>query len=124
MRKITKRKLEETSWLAQILADKMEVELSENGESAKWRAFKFFKFVVNCADTGEWGMRYENIEKYGAGLVRQIVIPTIPYGMQPEFLGMQAKYDRGDVISVLVTHDLNSAIIKDISRFMEAIREA
>ena len=122
MRKTPARKLEETSWLAQTLSDKIEIEFSENGESAKWRAFKFFKFVVNCADTGEWGMRYENIEKYNTGLVRQIVIPTIPYGMQPEFLGMQARYDRDDIISVLVTHDLNSAIIKDISRFMDAIR--
>jgi hypothetical protein len=121
MKKTTMRKLEETSWLAQVIADKMDVEFSKNGESGKWLALKTFKFVVNCADTGEWGMRYENIEKYNAGLVRQIIIPTIPYGMQPEFLGMQARYDRDDIISVLVTHDLNSAVIKDTSRLMDAI---
>ncbi|HNT26434.1 MAG TPA: hypothetical protein PKM21_18855 [Anaerolineales bacterium] len=118
--KIATRKLKETSWLAQTLVDKMEIEFSENGESAKWRAFKFLKYIVSCADTGEWEMRYENIEKYNAGLIRQIIIPTIPYGMQSEFLGMQARYE--DVISVLVTHDLNSATIKDISRLMDAMR--
>jgi hypothetical protein len=116
MKKTTTRKLEETSWLAQSITDMMTVEFEKNGQSSKWLVLRTFKFIVRCADTGEWGMFYDNDHRTNNRLV---VVPSIPYGMQPDFLGLQARYQ--DAVNVLTTHDLNSAII-NISRLMDFIR--
>ena len=115
------RKLEATSWLAQTIADRVEIELEQNGESTKWVVLNTFKFIVNCADTGEWGMVYDNDAGTHNRLIR---VPNIPYGMQPEFLGLaeRCKDDEGNSTAmVLITHGLNSAVI-NVSRLMEAIR--
>lgn len=113
------RRCDETSWLAQTIADRMETE-GANGESGMWRALKTFKYIINCADTHEWGMFYDNDE---ATHNRLIVVPNIPYGMQPDFLGLaeRCKDDDGNyTVRVLVTH-LNSAVI-NVSRLMDVIR--
>ena len=99
------RKLKETSWLSQILADKMEVEFSKNGESSKWSILNTFKFFVIGADTSKWGMFYDNEQGTNN---RLIVVPSIPYGMQPQLLGMAERCtdDEGNyTVSVKVTHD-------------------
>jgi hypothetical protein len=116
MKKITTRKLQETSWMAQSIADMMDEEFEKNGQSSKWIVLRTFKFIVRCADTGEWGMFYDNDQRTNN---RMVVVPSIPYGMQPDFLGLEARYQ--NTASVLTTHDLNSAII-NVSRLMEAIR--
>ena len=121
VKKTTTRRLDETSWLAQAVADRMEVEYSKNGKSAKWSALKTFKFIVNCADTNEWSMAYDNDDRTHN---RLIVVPNIPYGMQPDFLGLAERYKDEDgnyTVRVLVTHDLNSAVI-NVSRLMDVIR--
>ena len=115
------RSLDETSWLAQTIADRMETEFGANGESGMWRALSTFKYSVNCADTGEWGMVYDNDEETHN---RLIVVPNIPYGMQPDFLGLaeRCKDDDGNyTVRALVTHGLNSAVI-NVSRLMDVIR--
>lgn len=114
------RKLADTSWLAQTIADKMETEFSQRGESSKWSALNTFKFIVNCADTGEWGMAYDNDERTHN---RLIIVPNIPYGMQSDFLGLaeRCQDEDGYTVRVLVTHGLNAAVI-NVSRLMEAIR--
>ena len=109
------RKLEETSWLAQSITDMMTVEFEQNGQSSKWLVLRTFKLIVRCADTGE-GMYYDNDRRTNNRLV---VVPSIPCGMQPDFLGLAAKYQ--DAANVLVTHDLNSAVV-NVSRLMDAIR--
>ncbi len=120
-KKITTRKLEETSWLAQGLADRMDIEVKENGESGEWNALRTFKFAVNCADTCEWGMYYDNDTRTNN---RLIIVPNIPYGMQSNFLGLAERCKDAEghyTVHVLVTHDLNSAVI-NVSRLMDAIR--
>lgn len=112
----TTRKLEETSWLAQTVADMITVEFDKNGQSSKWLVLRTFKFVVRCADTGEYGMFYDNDRRTNNRLV---IVPSIPCGMQPDFLGLEANFQ--DAVNVLTTHDLNSAVI-NVSRLMESIR--
>ena len=50
MKTATTRKLEETSWLAQTIADKMEVESNKNGYTARW----------HCLHTLKWA-RYQGL---------------------------------------------------------------
>lgn len=118
MKKTNARKLEETSWLAQTIADMMAVEFEENGESGRWLVLRTFKFIVRCADTGEWGMFYDNDQRTNNQLV---IVPSIPFGMQSDFLGLEARYQ--GTANVLTTHNLNSATI-NVSCLMEAIRHA
>ncbi len=120
MRKIATRKLEETSCLAQTIADMMEVERAKNGAYGRWCVLQTFKLAVNCADTGEWGMYYDNDSRTNH---RLIIIPTIPFSKQNEFLGLaNATQDaQGYTVNCFVTHDLNSATI-DVSRLMDVIR--
>ena len=130
MRKNITRKLEESSWLAQIIADKMDVEFAKNGPSIKWMCLHIFKILVNEADNKNNGIYYANYDNH-----LQVIIPTIPslmkYGSDFDTDGVQAKLrglaerykdDDGDyIVSVLTTHDLNSAIIKDVSLLMDVI---
>lgn len=112
------RKLTDTSWLAQSVMDMAAVEYAKNGESGKYKTLKTLRFIVQCADESKLGMFFSN-NRDG----RQIFIPTIPSGMQPEFLGMAELYqdEKGYTVHVMTTHNLNSAEIS-ISRLMDAIR--
>lgn len=124
------RKLEETSWLAQIIRDKMETEAEKMGlyPSSKWNALRTLYIIVREADDAE----NENIYYDNYDGKRQIIIRDIPSlmehgtdfdrnGMQAKLRGMAERYtdDNGQyIVSVLTTNDLNSATIKDVSELM------
>lgn len=131
MKKQTARKLEDTSWLAQIIRDKMEVEFDKNGASARWHCLHTLHIIVNEADDPDNHRIY-----YGSyNGYRSIVICEIPslmkhgidfdtYGMQCKLRGLAERYNDDDgqyIVSVLTTNDLNSATIKDISELMYQI---
>jgi hypothetical protein len=46
----TVRKLEDSSWLAQIIKDKMDVEFDKNGASARWYCLHTLHIIINEAD--------------------------------------------------------------------------
>ena len=127
MKAVATRKLEETSWLAQTIVDKMEVE-SKNGYTARWHCLHTLKIIVNEADNPEnKNIHYDRVDGK-----RQIVICDIPSlmkhgydysreGMQNKLRGLAERYKDDDgmyLVSVLTTHDLNSAIIKDLEELM------
>jgi hypothetical protein len=128
MRNTKNRELEETSWIAQILADKMETEFEKNGGSARWHCLHTLKIIVNEADD----QNNDNIYYSDYNGKRSIVICEIPSlmkhgtdydtnGMQCKLRGLAERYKDDDgqyIVSVLTTNDLNSATIKDISELM------
>lgn len=119
------RKLEDTSWLAQSIKDKMDVEFETNGITSRWNCLHVLHIIVNQADDlNNENIFYEN---------RQIIIRDIPSltceygfdfnreGMQSKLRGLAERYKDEDghyLVSVLTTHDLNSAKINDISELM------
>ena len=103
MKQTSTRKLEETSWLAQSIYDRME---NADQETAKYKGLSLLKFLVNNADNpgNTWGIRYEKNDRTGE---IEIWVKEIPYGMQPDFLGISSRYkdDEGmNILEVLVTH--------------------
>ncbi len=124
----TTRRLEDTSWLAQSIKDKMRVEFDNQGASTRWHCLHTFHIIVNEADNQDNTSIYYN--NYNAK--RSIVIGEIPslmkygtdfdtYGMQCKLRGLAEQYKDDDgqyIVSVLTTHDLNSATIKDISELL------
>lgn len=128
MVKATTRKLEDTSWLAQIIKDKMEVEFDKNGASIRWHCLHTLHIIVNEADAPDNQSIY--YDTYNGQ--RAIVICQIPSlmkhgtdfdreGMRCKLRGLAERYkdDNGHyLVSVLTTNDLNSATIKDISELM------
>jgi hypothetical protein len=125
----TVRKLEDTSWLAQIIKDKMDVEFDKNGASTRWHYLNTLHIIVNEADDpNNHTIYYDNYNGR-----RSIVICDIPslvfkhgsdfdvYGMQNSLRGLAERYKDDDgnyIVSVLTTHDLNSAMIKDVSELL------
>ena len=128
MKTTNMRILTETSWLAQTIVDKMEVESNKNGYTARWHCLHTLKIIVNEADNPE----NKNIHYDSLGGKRQIVICDIPSlmkhgynfdkeGMQSKLRGLAERYKDDDgmyLVSVLTTHDLNSATIKDLNELM------
>ena len=126
MKKQTTRKLEDTSWLAQTIQDKMDVEFGKNEGSSRWHCLQTLHVIVNEADDED------NLNIYYGDRKRSIVICEIPslmkhgtdfdrYGMQCKLSGLASRYMDDDgqyLVSVLTTHDLNSATVKDISELM------
>lgn len=124
----TIRKLEDTSWLAQTIKDKMDVEFEKNGCSIKWNCLQTLHIIVNEADD----LNNEKIYYRNENCKRQIVICEIPSlikhgsdfdlnGMQCKLRGLAERYKDDDgqyLVSVLATYDLNSATINDISELM------
>ena len=126
------RKLEDTSWLAQIVKDKMDTEFNKNGASTRWHCLHTLHIIVNEADDhNNQSIYYDNYSGK-----RSIVICQIPslaikhgtnfdiYGMQCKLRGLAERYKDDDgnyIVSVLTTHDLNSAAIKDVSELMYQI---
>ena len=128
------RKLEKSSWLAQIIRDKLDVESAKMGlhPGTKWLNLHTLYVIVKEADNpGNDSIYYDN-----HGGKRQIIIRDIPSmaieygsdydreGMRSKLLGLQAgtKDDDGMyTVSVLITNDLNSATILDISEVMYQI---
>ena len=123
------RKLEETSWLAQIIKDKMDVEIDKfNYATPRWFMLQTLLVIVNEADNSEnENIYYDNYEGK-----RQIIICDIPSlmkhgtdfdraGMRSKLLGLSERYkdDEGMyLVSMRITHDLNSATIKDVSELL------
>ena len=128
-KKTTSRKLDDTSWLAQSIRDKMETEFERNGYgTSRWHCLQTFHIIVNEADDPE----NHNIYYDTYNGKRSITICDIPSlmkhgtdfdreGMRCKLNGLASRYtdDDGDyIVSVLTTHDLNSATIKDISELL------
>lgn len=125
--KSTLRTLEESSWLAQILADKMKTEFDANGNSIRYNCLTTLKIIINEADD-------ENNETiyYTNNGKRSVIISDIPSltkhgmdftkeGMQKKLRGLAERYkdfDGNYLVSVLTTHDLNSCIINDLSELL------
>jgi hypothetical protein len=128
MAKATMRKLEDTSWLAQIIKDKMDVEFDKNGGSIRWHCLHTLHIIVNEADDLENDKIY--YDTYNGK--RAIVICQIPSlmkygtdfdreGMRCKLRGLAARYTDDDgmyIVHVLTTNDLNSATITDVSELM------
>lgn len=129
MKKIKTRKLTDTSWLAQIIKDRMEVEFEKNGVTARYDCLNTLHIIVNAADDPD----NENIYYDNYNGKRVIIIRDIPSfalehgsdfnkeGMQNKLRGLAEKYKDDDgnyLVSVLTTHDLNSARINDLSELM------
>ena len=127
MKKIKTRKLQDTSWLAQTIKDRMDIEFDNNGASARYNCLNTLHIIVNEADDPN----NENI--YYSNERKEIIIRDIPSlalehgldfnreGMQNKLRGLAERYTDDDgqyLVSVLTTHDLNSARINDISELM------
>lgn len=128
MKKSTTRKLEETSWLAQIIRDKQDVEFDTKGPTPRYFALNTLRVIINEADDKE------NDKIYYANYngKRQIIICEIPslmkhgydfdtYGMQNKLRGLAERYkdDNGNyIVSVLTTNDLNSATVNDLEELL------
>ncbi len=122
------RKLEDSSWLAQTLKDKMEVEFDKNLGSIRYNCLNTLYIIVKEADDPE----NENIYYDNYNGSRSIVIRDIPSlmkygydfdrsGMQAKLRGLAERYKDDDgmyIVSVATTHDLNTAMIKDISELI------
>lgn len=128
MKKVKTRQLQETSWLAQIIQDQMDVEFSRHEGSNKWHCLHTLKIIVNEADNSN----NEKIYHAHCNNKHQIIICEIPslieygtdfnmYGMQRKLRGLAERYkdDNGMyIVSVSTTHDLNSATILDVDELM------
>jgi len=123
----------ETSWLAQFIREKMDIESMEftTHPTPRWRRLLTLKYIVNEADNPDnKSIYYDNYNGR-----RQIVISDIPSltqhgtdydreGMRGKLLGMQynTKDDDGMyTMSVSITHDLNCAVIKDLMELLHQI---
>lgn len=125
-RKIETRKLNDTSWLAQTIQDKMDIEINENGITSKWNCLNTLHIIVNEADD------INNDKIYYGDTKNQIIISEIPSlmkhgsdfsteGMQNKLRGLAERYkdDEGNyIVHVRTTLDLNTATINDISELM------
>lgn len=129
MKKLKTRKLQDTSWLAQIIQDKMDAEFDKNSNSPRWSRLHTLHIIVNEADNPD----NKNIFYVTYNGKKAITIREIPSlaleqgldfdkeGMQNKLRGLAERYKDDDgqyIVSVLTTHDLNSAMIKDISELM------
>lgn len=128
-KKIQLRKLKETSWLAQIIADKMETEFNKNGASARYNCLAVLKIVINEADdSNNETIYYDNENGKRTVTICDIPSMTIKYGYDFDKEGMQNKlrglaerykdFDGNYLVSVLTTNDLNSCIINDLSELL------
>jgi len=119
MKKIKTRKLEETSWLAQIVRDRIS-ECIDRNNMLKAAHYSVLLSIIHEAEKTD----VEDVYFDG----RQIIICNLRSmnGCDRDYLicnlrGMQERYTDIDgmyLISVLTTHDLNSATIKDISELL------
>jgi len=127
--KIITRKLTDSSWLAQILSDKMQAEFGKNGNSIRYGCLHTLYCLIREADdTENHSIYYDNCNGK-----RQIIICEIPslvskwgtdfdkWGMQAKLRGLAERYTDDDgnyLVHVLTTHDLNSATVSDLSELV------
>ena len=129
MKKIKTRELTDTSWLAQSIKDRMEVEFDNNGTTSRYNCLNTLHIIVNAVDDPN----NENIYYDDYNGKRAIIICDIPSmaikhgldfdrnGMQCKLRGLAEKYTDDDgnyLVSVMTTNDLNSATINDLSELM------
>lgn len=126
--KIKNRELTDTSWLAQIVSDKMHAEFDKNRNSILYNCLAVLYIIINEADDiNNTNIFYDNVDNK-----RQIIIRDIPSlmkygtdfdreGMQAKLRGLAERYKDDDgmyIVTVATTHDLNYAIIKDITELL------
>ena len=126
--KIKNRELTDTSWLAQIISDKMHAEFDKNRNSILYNCLAVLHIIINEADDiNNENIFYDNVDNK-----RQIIIRDIPSltkygtdfdreGMQAKLRGLAERYKDDDgmyIVTVATTHDLNYAIIKDITELL------
>lgn len=123
----TMRKLQDSSWLAQTIKDKMEIESNKIGLylSTYWKCLHTLYVIVKEADNEENDKIY-----YDNGRIIICEIPSLTlkygtdfdtYGMQCKLRGLAERYTDDDgqyIVSVSTTNDLNSATIKSISELL------
>jgi len=131
MTKMQTRKLNESSWLAQTIFDMMESESNKNGFTTRWNCLATLKLIVNEADNEE----NETIYYQNTNRKLEIVVSDIPSlvqhgwdfdreGMRGKLMGLAERYTDDDgnyTVRVMITHDLNSAVI-NVSDLMDQIR--
>lgn len=128
------RKLEDTSWLAQTIQDKMDVEAEKMGSypTSRWNCLNTLHAIVNEADDKENDkIYYDNNNGKLTIIICEIPSLTLKHGSDFDTNGMQCKLrglaerykddDGNYIVSVLTTNDLNSATIKDISELLYAM---
>ena len=125
------RTLEDSSWLAQTIKDKMDAESEKMGlyPSTRYSCLNILYIIVREADNQEnQNIYYDNYNGKRSIVIRDIPSMAIEHGTDFDRNGMQAKLrglaeryrdDNGMyIVSVLTTNDLNSAIIKDLSELI------
>lgn len=126
---IKTRQLQETSWLAQIIVDKMEAEADNKGITSRWHCLHTLLIIVREADnTNNTNIYYDTYNGKRGITICNIPSMVAEYGydfdtegMQNKLRGLAERYKDDDgnyIASVLTTHDLNSATIKDLSELM------
>ena len=126
--KIITRKLTDTSWLAQAVQDKMHVEFDKNYNSIRYNCLATLHIIINEADDiNNKNIFYDNVDNK-----RQIIIRDIPSlikygtdfdreGMQAKLRGLAERYKDDDgmyIVTVATTHDLNYAVIKNLTELL------
>ena len=128
MKKSGCRKLTDTSYLAMSIKDKMDIESLANGISYRWKNLLTLLLIVREADNAENG----NIYYQNTNGKREIIIRKIQgmpdegtdyttEGMRRKLTGLQesVRDENGNyILSVLTTHDLNSARINDLQELL------
>lgn len=121
MKKIKTRKLEETSWLAQVLKDKMDDIMENCGiyVPTKWHCLNTLLIIVREADGDNPNVFYDSYNGERCITVKNIPDLSLKYGSDYDVYGMRAKLrglaerykddDGNYLVHVLTTHDLNSA---------------
>ena len=122
------RQLEESSWLAQIIVDKMEVEFDKNGASNRYNCLQTLLIIVREADNPDNIEIYHDTYNGKRSITICDIKPMYEYGMDFDSEGMRCKLrglalsykdDNGMyLVSVLTTNDLNSAMITDLNNLM------
>ena len=125
--KIITRKLTDTSWLAQAVQDKMHVEFDKNLNSIRYNCLATLHIIINEADD----INNKDIY-YNDDYKKQIIIRDIPSlikygtdfdreGMQAKLRGLAERYKDDDgmyIVTVATTHDLNYAVIKNLTELL------
>ena len=128
MKKSGCRKLTDTSYLAMSIKDRMDIESLANGISYRWKNLLTLLLIVREADNAE----NENIYYQNTNGKREIIIRKIEgmpeegtdyttEGMRNKLTGLQesVRDEYGNyILSVLTTHDLNSARINDLQELL------
>ena len=133
MKKVKMRTLEETSYLAQGIKDKMKLEFESNKISIRYTCLETLLLVVREADDkNNENIYYDNYDNKRLIIIRQIQ-SMMKYGsdfshegVANKLRGLAERYkdDEGNyIVSVLTTNDLNSAKIKDVSELMFAMSQ-